>query len=63
MKQRDKINELVARYGNNDESIVVTYAEAERKGEVERKNNSHNWDSVTYAKALLRDGKRKRWIK
>jgi hypothetical protein len=63
MKQRDKMNELVARHKGDEKSVVIAYAEAEQKGEVSRKNNSHNWDSISYAKALMRDGKRKNWIK
>ena len=63
MKQRGKMRELFARYKGDVEATVSAYAKAEEKGEVERKSNSHKWGSLTYAKALMRDGMRKGWLK
>jgi len=58
MKQRDKMKQLFARYGGNEEIIIREYARAESRGEVLRLRNTHNLSATTYAKALLRDGKR-----
>jgi hypothetical protein len=62
MRQRDKMKQLFVRHGGNEEVIVREYARAESRGEVLRSRNSHNLSAVTYARALLRDGKRKSWL-
>jgi len=56
------MKELFTRLRGDEKATVSAYAQAELKGEIERKSNSHNWDSITYAKALMRDGKRKGWL-
>lgn len=62
MKQRDKMRELFARYRYDEEATVYAYAQAEEKGEIDRKSNIHGLDAITYAKALMRDGKRRGWL-
>jgi hypothetical protein len=53
--QRDFMRELVRRVGMDEERIVREYAEAEKRGEVERKSNSHNFTVEQYARALWND--------
>jgi hypothetical protein len=62
MNQRDKMRELFRRYEKNLDLIVEKYAEAERRGDVARKSNSHGLTSNNYAVRLLADGLRKKWI-
>jgi hypothetical protein len=62
MNQRDKMRELFRKYGRNHDLIVEKYAEAERRGDVVRKRNSHGLASDNYANRLLADGLRKKWI-
>ena len=62
MTQRAKMKELHQRSSGDDEATIRAYAKAEEGGKVERKRNSHNWDSTRYARALLRDGKRNGWL-
>ena len=63
MTQRDKMNELFAHYGGDEEATVAAYAQAEEKREIDRKSNTHNLDAISYAKALMRDGKRRGWLR
>jgi hypothetical protein len=58
--QRDFMRELVKRFGMDEERVVCEYAEAERRGEVERKNNSHDFTPEQYARALWNDAVKKR---
>lgn len=60
--QREFMRALVKRYGANEERVVREYAEAEKTGEVERKNNSFGITAEQYARALWRDAIRKGWI-
>lgn len=60
--QRDFMRELVKRFGVDKERIVREYAEAERRGEVERKSNSHGYTPEHYARALWNDAVKKGWI-
>ena len=62
MTQRNKMRDLFAHFRGDEDLTVNAYAKAEQRGEIARKSNSHNWNSVQYAKALLRDGKRRHWI-
>ena len=62
MYQRDYMRKLIARFGANKDRVVREYAGAERRGEVERKSNSHNWTPEQYASALWQDGIRRGWI-
>jgi len=54
---------LFARNRGDEIATARAYAKAEEVGEIVRKSNSHNRGSITYAKALIRDGKRKGWLK
>jgi hypothetical protein len=53
---------LINRYGMNEERVVREYADAEARGEVDRKSNSRGYTAEQYARALWRDGVRKGWI-
>lgn len=63
MKQRDKMRELYATYSGRKDACIADYAEAERKGEVVRKRDSHGRSAEAYAAALFEDGVRKLWIR
>lgn len=60
--QRDFMRELVRRFGANEERLVLEYSKAEKRGEVERKNNTFHITAEQYARALWRDAVRKGWI-
>lgn len=60
--QRDVMRGLVKRFGVDEERVVREYAEAERRGEVERKSNSHGYTPEQYARALWKDAVKKGWI-
>lgn len=53
---------LVKRFGMDEERVVREYAEAESRGEVERKSNSHGLTAEQYARALWNDAVKKGWI-
>lgn len=56
------MRELFRKYGKNHDLIVEKYADAERRGDVIRKRNSHGLASDNYASRLLADGIKKKWI-
>jgi hypothetical protein len=56
------MRELVRQFGMDEERIVREYAEAEKRGEIERKSNSHNFTAKQYARALWNDAVKKGWI-
>jgi hypothetical protein len=60
--QHEYMVKLVERYGMDKERVVREYANAEERGDVERKSNTHGWTANQYACALWRDGVRKGWI-
>jgi hypothetical protein len=62
MKQREYMKSLYGRFGDNMDLLIKLYAEAEQKGLVPRKSNSHAWSPSQYANALYRDGRRRGWI-
>ena len=62
MKQRDKLRELFARYGDDGPVLIREYAAAERRGEVERSRNKNGLSPEAYAFWLLADARRKGWI-
>ena len=62
MNQRDKMKELFQRFGKNHDLIVENYADAEQRGHVIRKRNSHRLTAHNYAARLLADGIKKKWI-
>jgi hypothetical protein len=57
------MRELVRRYGANEERVVREYAEAERRGEVQRTRNTYELTAEQYARALWRDAIHKGWIR
>lgn len=60
--QRNVLRDLVKRFGADKECVVREYAEAERRGEVRRKSNSHGLTPEQYARALWKDAVKKGWI-
>lgn len=56
------MRELVKRFGMNEERVVREYAEAEQRGEVDRKSNTHQYTAEQYARALWNDALKKGWI-
>lgn len=60
--QRDMMRELHGRYRGNAERIIRAYAEAEERGEVERRSDRHGLTPDQYARALWADAERKGWI-
>jgi hypothetical protein len=62
MNQRDKMRELFREFGKDPDMVVEKYANAERRGEVTRKRNSHGLTSHNYGVRLLADGIKKKWI-
>jgi hypothetical protein len=61
-KQRDVLRNLVFRFGMNEEKVIQECADAERRGEVQRKSNKYDIAPDTYARALWRDAIRKGWF-
>ncbi|MCC5807472.1 MAG: hypothetical protein JJU00_14200 [Opitutales bacterium] len=61
MKQRDKMRELIQKFGDDSCAVISAYAAAEIRGEVERKSNSNGIPADAYAAALYRDAIRKNW--
>lgn len=62
LSQRDVMRSVYAKCGGDDERAVREYAEAERRGEVQRSSNAYSLSPEQYARALLADGKRKGWL-
>ena len=60
--QRDVMRALYAKCDGDDERAVREYAEAERRGGVQRSSNTYSLSPEQYARALLADGKRKGWL-
>jgi len=56
------MRELVERFGMDEERVIREYAEAEKRGEVKRKSNSHNFTAEQYARALWNDAVKKGWL-
>ena len=54
---------LIQRYGHDRDRVVKAYAEAERRGEVQRKSNKHGISPEGYATALFADGVKKGWFR
>lgn len=59
MKQRDEMRLLYVRDKGDEEATVVACARSEQQGDGVRRRDSPQWDSSTYARGLMRDGKRK----
>lgn len=62
ISQRDFMREMVKRYGADEDRIVRVYAEAKKRGEVERKSNAFDITPEQYARALWCDAIRRGWI-
>lgn len=62
MKQRDFMKALYRRFKGERSRIVNAYAEAEQRGEVERRRNSHGISAQNYASRLFSDGVRNSWL-
>ena len=60
--QRDYMRELVKRFGADEERVIREYAEAEKRGDVERNRNAQNLTAEQYARALWNDSVKKGWI-
>ena len=54
---------LIQRYGHDRDRVVKAYAEAERRGEVQRKSNKYALRPDGYAAALYADGLKKGWFR
>ena len=63
MSQREYMQMLFKRHGDNEDILVREYAEAEMNGIVRRKRNQNDLDSIKYARALYKDGMKKGWIR
>jgi len=62
MTQTDMMRELFRRFGGDRARVVEAYAEAERRGQVERVRDTHDMSAEEYAARLFADGVEKRWI-
>ena len=62
LKQRDMMRRLIGKHGHNRGVVCREYAQAEKRGEVERRSNKHNVSPEAYARALWKDGGRKGWF-
>jgi hypothetical protein len=60
--QRDKMHECFRMHGPDADSVIRAYAEAERRGEVERKRNERGLTAEEYAAALWADAIKKGWL-
>jgi hypothetical protein len=62
MSLREMMRLLVARYGRDEDRVCREYAAAEKRGDEERKSDRYGLVAEDYARALWRDGVRKRWF-
>jgi hypothetical protein len=62
ISQRNMMRDLFKRYGGVEDSVIKAYAAAERRGEVERKNNRSGYGAEQYARALWADGLKNGWL-
>jgi len=60
--QRSFMCELYRQYSGNEEKVVRAYAEAEDAGRMLRRKNKSNLSAIEYARALWKDGIRRRWL-
>ena len=61
--QRDAMKEIFKKYNGEKDDVIKTYAWMEGKGYAQRKSNLYHLSAMSYAKALYRDGIRRRWLK
>ena len=50
------MREIYAKYRGNTEAVISAYANAERRGEAPRANNTSGLKPEEYARPLLNDG-------
>ena len=62
MTQRDMMRKLFRRFDGDRSRIIEAYAEAERRGEVQRVHDSRDISADEYASLLFADGVQKSWI-
>ena len=62
MTQRDMMRKLFRRFDGDQSRIIEAYAEAERRGEVQRVHDSRGMSADEYASRLFADGVKKSWI-
>ena len=60
--QMEAMITIYKRFNGDKEKTVNAYAYLEKEGSVPRKSNSHNWNPLTYSKALFNDGIKKGWL-
>jgi hypothetical protein len=61
--QRDMMRQICRRHGDwDDDSIIREYADAERRGDVQRIGNVYNLSPEDYARRLLADGSQRGWL-
>ena len=60
--QRDVMRALWRRFGPDPEQTIRAYAEAELRGEVQRKSDVHHMPAAEYASRLYADGIKKGWL-
>jgi hypothetical protein len=60
--QRETIRKLWRRYGGDLLTVVRKYAEAERRGGVQRTSNRYFREPEEYARSLVSDGLLKGWL-
>jgi len=60
--QRELMREIFAASNGDEVRIVREYSAAERDGKVLRKENKSDKSPEEYARALLADGLKKRWL-
>ena len=61
--QREMMRRLVRRLGHDRDRVIGAYADAERRGEVQRKRNKYGLSPEGYAAALWADGVSKGWFR
>ncbi|MGA3056820.1 MAG: hypothetical protein ABSE70_02105 [Candidatus Limnocylindrales bacterium] len=61
--QREIMQRLFVEHGRDIERTIAAYAAAERSGEATRSRNASDQNPEQYARALLNDGLRKRWLR
>lgn len=61
--QRNVMRSMWARWGPDEERVILEYAAAEERGDAPRKSNEHGHTAEQYARALLNDGLKKGWLK
>lgn len=61
-RQRGKMIELFREMGGHPAKTVAAYADAERRGEVQRRSNKNGMPPERYAARLFADGKVRGWL-